>query len=113
MSEEKRRAPRINITAWAHITVKGESASKLGTVANISRVGLGIQMKELIEAGTFVAIELKFLDEAQGTITWKTSGTVVRCASTENGHFLGVDFAVPITILSAPEMDVVLRKNRV
>lgn len=110
MTEEKRRAPRIAFTASAHITVKGESVSMLGTISNISRVGLGIQAKESVPAGSFVTLEIKFLDEAKKTVVWNASGAVVRCQEAEHGYFIGVDLAEAVTKHNAPELDAILSR---
>lgn len=111
MSEERRRSPRITLTAWAHVSVTGESRTRLCTVSDISRVGLGIQSKEALPPGSLVTIEIKFIDATKATVSWKTSGTVVRCAETEHGYFIGVDLSQPITPHHAPELDAILAKS--
>lgn len=110
MENERRRAPRIHCTAWVHVTVEGESVAKVGRVADMSRVGLGIQFREAIEPGRMVRLSLKLLEDARTTVTWETSGRIVRCAKGENGFFLGVDLAEPITAENAPEMDAALKR---
>ena len=111
MSDDRRRSPRITLTAWAHVSVTGESRTKLCTVSDISRIGLGIQSKDAFPPGSLVTIEIKFIDAAKAAISWKTSGTVVRCAEREHGYFVGVDLSRPITRQDTPELDAILAKS--
>lgn len=78
---EKRRSPRIAITALAEVTLPdGHRLSSY--VANMSREGLGVYFQKPLEAGTELTVQLTYRDsngklrteEVGGQVKWAYNG---------------------------------------
>jgi hypothetical protein len=90
---ERREAPRFFFLSRADVKVPGHLESYWGSVVNISRTGLSLQIRQSLPLNTTVMVNLRFMGEHQREAVELLSAKVMW----RTGEHTGLKFEAPLT----------------
>jgi hypothetical protein len=111
--QEKRRvAPRFHLIARVDITAAGSADPIWGAVANISRTGVALYVRQPLKSGSKVMLRFRFQAEGGREITEDLNAAIVW----QRGETAGLEFEAPLlasspTALKTPNLVAHIAKN--
>jgi len=92
MVKERRVAPRFYLLSRADVTIPGRGDTYWGSLANISRTGLALIIRQRLQPNSMVMIRLRFhADEGMEVTETLAAKVVWHC-----GDNAGVQFEAPL-----------------
>ena len=114
MAEQERRrvAPRFHLIARVDIATADSAEPIWGAVANISRTGVALYIRQPVNPGSKVMLRFRFQAEGGREITEDLNATIVW----QRGETGGLEFEAPLvanspTALKAPNLAAHIAKN--